>query len=49
VDNDEVAVAHSRLILEANPDATVIQADLREPAKILASPETQPALGRGQR
>jgi hypothetical protein len=41
VDNDEVAVAHSRLILEANPDATVIQADLREPAKILASPETQ--------
>jgi SAM-dependent methyltransferase len=41
VDNDEVAVAHSRLILEDNPDATVIQADLREPAKILADPETQ--------
>ena len=41
VDNDEVAVAHSRLILEHNPDATVIQADLREPAKILADPETQ--------
>src|SRR6266568_3061973 len=37
----EVAVAHSRLLLEANPDATVIQADLREPAKILADPETQ--------
>jgi SAM-dependent methyltransferase len=41
VDNDEVAVAHSRLILEDNPDATVIQADLREPEKILAAPETQ--------
>lgn len=41
VDNDEVAVAHSRLILEDNPDATVIQADLREPAKVLADPETQ--------
>src|SRR5579872_3873808 len=41
VDNDEVAVAHSRLILDDNPDATDIQADLREPAKILADPETQ--------
>ena len=41
VDNDEVAVAHSRLLLEDNPDATVIQADLREPAKILADPETR--------
>jgi S-adenosyl methyltransferase len=41
VDNDEVAVAHSRLMLEGNPDATVIQADLREPDKILADPETQ--------
>jgi hypothetical protein len=41
VDNDEVAVAHSRLMLEEVPDATVIQADLREPAKILADPETQ--------
>ena len=40
-DNDEVAVAHSRLMLEDNPDATVIQADLREPDKILADPETQ--------
>ena len=41
VDNDDVVVAHSRLILDDNPDATVIQADLREPAKILADPETQ--------
>ena len=41
VDNNEVAVAHSRLLLEADPDATIIQADLREPAKNLADPETQ--------
>jgi SAM-dependent methyltransferase len=41
VDNDEVAVAHSRLMLQADADATVIQADLREPEKILADPETQ--------
>jgi SAM-dependent methyltransferase len=41
VDNDEVAVAHSRLMLQADRDATVIQADLREPDKILADPETQ--------
>lgn len=41
VDNDEVAVAHSRLMLQDNPDATIIQADLREPGKILADPETQ--------
>jgi hypothetical protein len=41
VDNDDVAVAHSRLLLQDNPDATIIQADLREPDKILADPETQ--------
>jgi hypothetical protein len=41
VDNDDVAVAHSRLILQDNPDAIVIQADLREPGKILADPGTQ--------
>jgi hypothetical protein len=41
VDNDEVAVAHSRLMLEDNPDATIIKADAREPEKILADPETQ--------
>ena len=40
-DSDDVAVAHSRLILDGNPDATVIQADLREPASILADPATQ--------
>lgn len=36
VDNDEVAVAQSKLILEDNPDTAVIQADLREPARIVA-------------
>ncbi|HEX6448467.1 MAG TPA: SAM-dependent methyltransferase [Trebonia sp.] len=41
VDNDDVAVAHSRLILQDDPDATIIQADLREPGKILADPGTQ--------
>ena len=41
MDNDDVAVAHSRLLLDGNPDAVVIQGDLREPAKILADPETQ--------
>ena len=41
VDNNDVAVAHSRLLLDGNPDAAVIQGDLREPAKILADPGTQ--------
>jgi SAM-dependent methyltransferase len=41
VDNDDVAVAHSRLLLADNPDATVILADLREPEAILDHPETR--------
>src|ERR1700677_55763 len=41
VDTDEVAVAHSKLILEGDPDVSVIQMDLREPAKILADPATR--------
>jgi hypothetical protein len=48
VDNDEVAVAHSRLMLQDNPNAAVIQADLREPDKILADPETQLLLDFGR-
>ena len=40
-DVDDVAVAHSRLLLDGTPDAAVIQADLREPDKILADPDTQ--------
>jgi SAM-dependent methyltransferase len=41
VDNDEVAVAHSTRILDGTPDVTVFQADLRNPAKILADPATR--------
>jgi S-adenosyl methyltransferase len=41
VDKDDVAVSHSRLILAGNPGAAVIQADLRDPAKILADPGIQ--------
>jgi hypothetical protein len=40
-DIDDVAVAHSRLILDGHPDTAVIQADVRDPASILADPETQ--------
>ncbi len=39
VDNDAVAVAHSRAILEGNDRAAVLQADVREPQKILTDPE----------
>jgi hypothetical protein len=38
-DIDPVAVAHSKTILAGNQNATVVQGDLREPAKILASAE----------
>jgi hypothetical protein len=41
VDHDDVAVAHSRLILHDSPDTTVIQADLRQPEDILADPSVQ--------
>ena len=41
MDNDDVDVAHSRLLLDGNLDAAVIQGDLREPAEILADPGTQ--------
>lgn len=41
VDNDDVAVAHSQLILQDNPDATVILADLRQPRTLLDHPETR--------
>ena len=41
VDVDPVAIAHSRAILEGNQNAMVIDADLREPEKILAHDGTQ--------
>jgi hypothetical protein len=43
-DHDEVAVAHSKLLLEDNPDAAAVYADLRNPAKILADPVTRALL-----
>lgn len=41
VDNEPVAVNHSRTILEGNSKATVIQADIRQPEVILGHPETR--------
>lgn len=40
VDNDEVAGAHSRMILRDVPRATIVSADLRDPRGILEHPET---------
>lgn len=39
VDNDPVAVAHSRAVLEGNDSAAIVAADLRKPREILSSPE----------
>jgi SAM-dependent methyltransferase len=44
VDIDPVAVAHSQLILKDNPDAGVVQADLRNPASIIDDPVTREML-----
>ncbi len=41
VDAGPVAVAHSKTILTGLQDATIIQADLRDPGSILASRETR--------
>ncbi|HVB44821.1 MAG TPA: SAM-dependent methyltransferase [Streptosporangiaceae bacterium] len=38
VDVDPVAIAHSKVILAGNQNAAVVDADLREPEKILADP-----------
>jgi hypothetical protein len=48
VDNESVAVAHSRMMLEDNPLATVVDGDVREPLEILAHPETQRMLDLGR-
>lgn len=40
-DIDQVAIAHSRAILAGNPGATIIEADVREPDKILAHDQTR--------
>jgi S-adenosyl methyltransferase len=47
-DIDPVAVAHSTAILEGNPHAGVIQADLRDPEKILQHPVVRGLIHRGE-
>jgi S-adenosyl methyltransferase len=44
VDNDPVAVSHSREILNGNDRALAIQADLREPAAVLDDPDVDQLL-----
>ncbi len=41
VDVDPVAVRHSEEILRENPNATIIQADARQPRELLDHPETR--------
>ncbi len=48
VDIDPVAIAHSRAILAGNENATIIDADLREPGKILAHTDTLRLIGFSQ-
>ncbi|MCK1797335.1 SAM-dependent methyltransferase [Streptomyces sp. XM4193] len=44
VDNDPVAVAHSRAVLKGNTNAAVLSADFRAPQDILNSPEVRAQL-----
>ena len=48
VDNDPVAVAHSRQILTGNPLAAVVGADLRQPEAVLAHPKVAELIEFGQ-
>jgi hypothetical protein len=48
VDIDPVAYAHSRAILANNPHATVVRADLRQPAEVLADPQLRAHIDFGQ-
>ncbi|MQA13415.1 MAG: hypothetical protein GEV09_04350 [Pseudonocardiaceae bacterium] len=41
VDNEPVAVAHSRLMLDGNDRAAAVEADLRDPSSILDAPATR--------
>ncbi|WP_043258208.1 SAM-dependent methyltransferase [Streptomyces prunicolor] len=41
VDNDPVAVAHSTSLLADNPDADVVDGDIRRPADVLSSPQVR--------
>ncbi|SDC42090.1 SAM-dependent methyltransferase [Actinokineospora iranica] len=44
VDYEPVAVAHSELMLADEPNATILQADMRDPEKILNSPRVRDLL-----
>jgi hypothetical protein len=48
VDRDPVAVAHSELMLAGNDRAAVVHADMRDPEKILDSPQVRGLLDFGQ-
>jgi len=48
VDTDPVAIAHSKAILAGNPDAAIIDADLRAPEKILGHEVTRRLLDLSQ-
>ncbi|HEY5988777.1 MAG TPA: SAM-dependent methyltransferase [Streptosporangiaceae bacterium] len=48
VDIDPVAIAHSRALLTGNDNATIIEADAREPEKILANPDLRHLVDFGQ-
>lgn len=41
VDNDPIVLAHGRALLAANPNTTVIVADIRDPNAIFRNPTTQ--------
>src|SRR5579862_4072447 len=48
VDIDPVAIAHSKAILAGHPSATIVDADLREPEKILAHEDVRRLIDFGQ-
>jgi SAM-dependent methyltransferase len=48
VDRDPVAVAHSRLLLADDPLSQVVEADLRDPARLLAEPVVEELLRPGE-
>jgi hypothetical protein len=48
VDNDPVAVAHSRSILGVDPRTAVAQADMRDPAAVLSNPALAETLDLGR-
>jgi SAM-dependent methyltransferase len=47
-DVDQVAIAHSTAILAGNENATIVEADLREPEKILANGDVRGLIDFGQ-